>query len=106
MVPNLQLHAHHHLAVERMLRPARDPMARALERLQAAGMVRHDAIHGLAAVCWAHPVDALFGDAALSAQARQLRLNQALEELTVPECRYFMRRTPARLALMPHPQAR
>lgn len=79
---NLKLHALMHVNVENMLTQGRGPMTRALARLQTDGLSRHEAIHALAAVWLAHPVDSYSGDAGLSAREKQLAFNRAVETLS------------------------
>lgn len=80
-------HAHMHVNVENMLTHGRGPKTRALARLRADGLSRHEAIHALAAVWLAHPVDSYSGDAGLSAREKQVAFNQAVEALTAEKWR-------------------
>lgn len=84
---DLKSHALMHVNVENMLTQGRGPMMRALVRLQADGLSRHEAIHALAAVWLAYPVDSYSGGAGLSAREKQLAFNQALETLTAEKWR-------------------
>ena len=48
-LPNLQMHAGMHAMIENQMAEGEDAVVRAMDRLLAQGLDRHDAIHAL---CW------------------------------------------------------
>jgi hypothetical protein len=49
-LPNIRVHAVIHVVVENQIALAEAPVARAMQRLMADGLDRHDAIHAIGAV--------------------------------------------------------
>jgi hypothetical protein len=61
-LPNGTLHALIHTTVERQLAAQLSPVVNALQRLQAEGLDRHDAIHAVGAVLAEHMRQLMIGD--------------------------------------------
>ena len=79
-LPNLKAHAVFHAIVENQLAENLESVARAMARLTAEGLTRHDAVHAIASVLAEHihdPFNAK-GDASNS----QAIYNAAVERLT------------------------
>jgi hypothetical protein len=53
-LPNARLHAFVHVAVENQLAEGYGPTLRAMERLQAASLTRHEALHAIGNVLSVH----------------------------------------------------
>ena len=61
-LPNATLHALSHTTVERQLAARLSPVVSALQRLQAEGLDRHDAIHAIGSVLAEHMRQLLIGE--------------------------------------------
>ena len=61
-LPNATLHALIHTTVERQLAAQLSPVVNALQRLQAEGLDRHDAIHAIGAVLAEHMRRLMIGE--------------------------------------------
>jgi hypothetical protein len=61
-LPNATLHALIHTTVERQLAAKLPSVVRALQRLQAEGLDRHDAIHAIGAVLAEHMRQLMIGE--------------------------------------------
>ncbi|HEX7326238.1 MAG TPA: hypothetical protein VF292_12945 [Rhodanobacteraceae bacterium] len=58
-LPNLTLHATIHSIVENQIAEGHAPVIRAMTRLTAAGLSRHDAVHAIGSVLATHLVELL-----------------------------------------------
>lgn len=58
-LPNLTLHATIHVVVENQIAEGHGPVVRAMTRLTADGLSRHDALHAIGSVLAAHLVELL-----------------------------------------------
>ena len=65
-LPNATLHALIHTTVERQLAGQLSPVVNALQRLQAEGLDRHDAIHAIGAVLAEHMRQLMIGELNMS----------------------------------------
>ena len=61
-LPNATLHAAIHTTIERQLAAQLPPVVNALQRLQAQGLDRHDAIHAIGAVLAEHMRQLMVGE--------------------------------------------
>jgi Tfp pilus assembly PilM family ATPase len=84
-LPNLKAHAVFHAIVENQLAENLDPVVRALARLTAAGLNRHEAVHAIASVVAKH-IHFLF-NAKADADNSQAIYNAAIERLTAKRWR-------------------
>lgn len=78
-----KVHALLHVNVENLLLQARGPATRAMSRLMKEGLTRHQAIHALATVWLAYPVDSWSGNTSQSPQEKQVAFNHAMENLSI-----------------------
>ena len=79
-LPNLKAHAVFHAIVENQLAERLEPVVRAMARLRAEGLSRHDAVHAIASVVAEH-IHHLFNDE-VDADNAQAIYNAAVERLT------------------------
>lgn len=79
-LPNLKAHAVFHVIVENQLAERLEPVVRAMARLKAEGLSRHDAVHAIASVVAEHIHD-LFNDK-VDADNAQAIYTAAVERLT------------------------
>jgi hypothetical protein len=79
-LPNLKAHAVFHAIVENQIAENLDSVVRAMARLSAEGLGRHDAVHAIASVLAEHLHD-LFNDKAAADNAHAI-YNAAVERLT------------------------
>ena len=79
-LPNLTAHAAFHTVVENQLAENLEPVVRAMARLNAEGLSRHEAVHAIASVVAKH-IHALF-NAKADASNSQAIYNAAVERLT------------------------
>lgn len=63
-LPNLQMHAMIHAVVENQIAGDHGPVVRAMARLKAGGLSRHDAIHAVASVLAEHIFELLKDESA------------------------------------------
>lgn len=80
-LPDLNSHAAIHVVVENQLAMAHDPVVRAMKRLMAGGLSRHDAVHAIASVLAEHLFN-LLKDEIQSTEAMAI-YDAAIERLTV-----------------------
>lgn len=81
-IPNLSAHAMFHTVVENQLADGYEPALRAMARLRAEGLSRHDAVHAIASVVVAFVYDAAKSPDAESSGDPQLRIEAAMDRLT------------------------
>ena len=79
-LPNLKAHAVFHAIVENQLAENLEPVVRAMARLTAEGLSRHDALHAIASVLAEHMHGLL--NAKADANNSQAIYNAAVERLT------------------------
>jgi hypothetical protein len=79
-LPNLEAHALFHAIVENQLAENLEPVVRAMARLMAEGLTRHESVHAIASVVAEHVHD-LF-NAKADADDSQAIYNAAVERLT------------------------
>lgn len=79
-LPNLKAHAVFHAIVENQIAENTESVVRALARLRAEGLSRHDALHAIASVLAEHIHD-LFNDKADQSNSAAI-YNTAIERLT------------------------
>jgi hypothetical protein len=78
-LPNRKAHAVFHVIVENQIAENLEPVVRAMSRLTAAGLARHDVVHAIAAVVAAHVRDLL--TAGVDAPNAQAAYHAAIERL-------------------------
>lgn len=79
---DVKLHAWDHVIIENQLAMGFGPSRRAIQRLQAEGLTRHEAIHAMAAVVVKCLQENPYGANAVSAKVMQTRMNAELEALS------------------------
>jgi len=79
--PRLKMHAVIHVVVENQLAMGFGPSCRALARLQAQGLSRHDAVHAIGSVVMDFVHEGINSPTS-DAQSMQSRMNEALDALT------------------------
>lgn len=84
-LPNLKAHAVRHAIVENQVAENLDPVVRAMTRLTAEGLNRHEAVHAIASGVAAHIHDLL--NAKADADNSQAIYNAAVERLTAKRWR-------------------
>jgi hypothetical protein len=84
-LPNVKAHAIFHAIVENQLAEGLEPVVRAMKRLAAEGLSRHDALHAVGSVAADHFYDAMSSKDEEFAKTAQARYNAAVERLTVEE---------------------
>jgi hypothetical protein len=84
-LPNLKAHAVFHAIVENQLAENLDPVVRAMTRLTAEGLNRHEAVHAIASVVAEHIHDLL--NAKAEADNSQTVYYAAIERLTAKRWR-------------------
>jgi hypothetical protein len=84
-VPNMQLHGVFHVIVENQIALGEAPVERALQRLMADGLDRHDAIHAVGSVLAPTILDLLQGTVTEAEPSKSY--HEALERLTVEDWR-------------------
>ena len=84
-LPNLAAHAIFHSIVENQIAEKLEPVLRAIARLTAEGLTRHEAVHAIGSVVASHIHDLLNAkDDAITSQARY---NAAVERLNAKSWR-------------------
>ena len=81
-LPNAKAHAVFHAIVENQIAQGFGPSCRAVERLQAEGLTRHDAIHAIASVLANFLFEAQTNPTAMPEPERLRALNQAIDALS------------------------
>jgi hypothetical protein len=81
-LPNVKMHAMFHVIVETQVAHGFRPTIRALERLQAEGLSRHESIHAVASTVAEHAFDMQRSVQPQDSRETQLRLNAAIEALS------------------------
>ena len=84
---NAKAHAALHVMVENQVARGLGPTVRAVSRLQAQGLSRHDALHAIGAVVSSHVFAAMREPKAAQSQELQSSINAALERLTAESWR-------------------
>jgi hypothetical protein len=89
-LPSLRMHAIMHVAIENQLAEGHAAAAKALERLLAEGLDRHDAVHALGSVLATHMFEVMkhqrqFDEKAFSADLDALSAERWLSQLHEPE---------------------
>lgn len=85
--PNLRAHAVFHAIVENQLAEGVESVVRAMRRLTAGGLTRHDALHAIASVL-AEEMQGLLADGVdVPPEVVQSRYDAALEKLTAAQRR-------------------
>ena len=84
-LPNLKAHAVFHAIVENQLAENLDPVVRAMTRLTAEGLNRHEAVHAIASVVAEHIHDLL--NAKADADNSEANYYAAVERLTTKSWR-------------------
>ena len=84
-LPNVAVHAVFHAIVENQIAEGLEPVLRAMKRLSAEGLSRHDALHAVASVVAEHLFEAMHTKDETFANAAQAQYNAAIERLTVKE---------------------
>jgi hypothetical protein len=78
---NAKAHAAFHLIVENQIAMGFGPAVRAVARLQAQGLSRHDAVHAIGSAISGHFFEAMRGPEKTDSQAQQLAINAAIDRL-------------------------
>lgn len=87
-MPNLPLHAMFHVVVENQLAEAYAPAVRAMARLMAEGLSRHDAVHAIGSVVASFIYHASKTDAARLDGDPNARIEADLDRLTAATWRH------------------
>ena len=84
-LPNLKMHAVFHAIVENQLAEGVESVVRAMSRLNAEGLSRHDALHAIGSVLAEALHDSINMNADAPPGAAQARYDAAVERLTAAE---------------------
>lgn len=88
-MPSLSAHAMFHTVVENQLAEGYAPAVRAMARLLAEGLSRHDAVHAIGSVVAGFVYDASKSRDASLAGDPQMRIEAAMDRLTAASWREF-----------------
>ena len=84
-LPSVKAHAVFHAIVENQIAQRLEPVVRAMARLTAEGLSRHDALHAIGSVVADHFYEAMNAKDEDFANTAQARYNASVERLTVKE---------------------
>ncbi len=84
-LPNAKAHAIFHAIVENQIAMGLDSVVRAMARLKAGGLTRHDAIHAIGSVLAEHVHEIFTEEVGDSANVSQSRYHAAVERLSASE---------------------
>lgn len=87
-MPNLSVHAMFHAIVENQLAEGYAPAVRAMARLMAEGLSRHDAVHAIGSVIVGFVYDAAKSPEASPAGDLQPAIEAAMDRLTAASWRH------------------
>lgn len=86
-IPSAKAHAVMHLIVESQIAGGLESTTRAMRRLRAEGLSRHDALHAIGTVVSEHIFEAINANEPESAKSADIIYNAAVERLTAKEWR-------------------
>jgi hypothetical protein len=86
-LPSIKAHAAFHAIVENQIAEGLEPVVRAMARLAAEGLSRHDAVHAIGSVLADQLYEATQTKDTESAVTAQAHYNAAVERLTAQEWR-------------------
>lgn len=81
-LPNATLHATFHAVVENQIAQGLESVVRAMARLKAQGLSRHDAVHAIGSVCAGHLFGELQSNDPAGAATIAARYDAAVERLS------------------------
>ena len=81
-LPNIKLHAAMHAIVENQIAEQHDPVVRAMDRLAAEGLSRHECIHAIAWVLAQELFGAMQSTSEISKVNAQARYDSAIERFS------------------------
>jgi hypothetical protein len=84
-LPNIKVHATFHAIVENQIAQGLEPVVRAMRRLTAEGLPRHEALHAIGSVVADFFYEAMNGKDQEFGATVQARYDAAVERLTVTE---------------------